>query len=77
VYLNRFPDGARKVTQIVEVMGMEGDVVTMTDLFQFHPTGMDEQKKTIGTFRSTGLRPSFSRNLEAAGYTFSAGIFQN
>jgi pilus assembly protein CpaF len=77
VYLNRFPDGSRKVTQIVEVMGMEGDVVTMTDLFQFQPTGMDERKKVTGMFRSTGLRPSFSRDLDAAGLSLSAKIFQN
>lgn len=77
VYLNRFPDGSRKVTQIVEVMGMEGDVVTMTDLFQFQPTGMDERKKLTGMFRSTGLRPSFSRDLDAAGLSLSAKIFQN
>jgi pilus assembly protein CpaF len=77
VYLNRFPDGSRKVTQIVEVMGMEGDVVTMTDLFQFQQTGMDERRRVAGTFRATGLRPSFSRNLEAAGLSLSAKIFQN
>lgn len=77
VYLNRFPDGSRKVTQIVEVMGMEGDIVTMTDLFQFQQTGMDERRKITGTFRATGLRPSFSRDLEAAGLSLSAKIFQN
>ena len=77
VYLNRFPDGTRKVTQITEVMGMEGDVVTMTDLFQFHPSGVNENKKIIGTFRATGLRPSFSHALEVAGFPFNSRIFQN
>ena len=77
VYLNRFPDGTRKVTQITEVMGMEGDIVTMTDLFQFHPNGVNEKKKITGTFRSTGLRPSFSRDLEDAGYALNPRIFQN
>ena len=77
VYLNRFPDGTRKVTQITEVMGMEGDVVTMTDLFQFQQTGMNEKKKVTGTFRATGLRPSFAHALEAAGYALNPRIFQN
>jgi pilus assembly protein CpaF len=56
---------------------MEGDVVTMTDLFQFHPAGLDENKKLTGTFRATGLRPSFSQDLVAAGFTLSPAIFQN
>jgi pilus assembly protein CpaF len=77
VYLNRFPDGSRKVTQITEVMGMEGEVVTMTDLFQFQPSGVNENKKIIGTFRATGLRPSFSHALEVAGFPFNSRIFQN
>lgn len=77
VYLNRFPDGSRKVTQITEIMGMEGEIVTMTDLFQFQPTGMNDKKKITGVFRSTGLRPSFSRDLEAAGYALNPRIFQN
>jgi pilus assembly protein CpaF len=77
VYLNRFPDGSRRVTQVTEVMGMEGDVVTMTDLFQFHPTGVNDKKKITGVFHPTGLRPSFSRELEEAGFTFHPSIFQN
>ncbi|MCX6060094.1 MAG: CpaF family protein [Chloroflexi bacterium] len=77
VYLNRFPDGSRRVTQVTEVMGMEGEVVTMTDLFQFHPTGVNDKKKITGVFHPTGLRPSFSRELEEAGFTFHPSIFQN
>lgn len=77
VYLNRFPDGTRKVTQISEVMGMEGDVVIMTDLFHFHPTGMNDKKKITGMFRPTGLRPSFSHALEISGHALNASIFQN
>jgi len=77
VFLNRFPDGSRRVTQVTEVMGMEGEVVTMTDLFQFHPTGVNDKKKITGVFHPTGLRPSFSRELEEAGFTFHPSIFQN
>ena len=77
VFLNRFPDGSRRVTQVTEVIGMEGEVVTMTDLFQFHPTGVNDKKKITGVFHPTGLRPSFSRELEEAGFTFHPSIFQN
>ena len=77
VYLNRFPDGSRKIIQIAEVKGMEGDVVTMTDLFLFHPSGVNDKNKVIGTFRATGLRPSFSHNLESAGYSLNSKMFQN
>ena len=77
IYLNRFPDGSRRVTQVTEVIGMEGDVVTMTDLFQFHPTGINDKKKITGVFHPTGLRPTFSRDLEEAGFTFHPSIFQN
>jgi len=76
IYLNRFPDGSRKVTQILEVVGMEGDVVTMTDLYQFHQTGMTDKKKIVGEFRPTGLRPYFSKDLEAAGIMLSPSMFR-
>jgi pilus assembly protein CpaF len=77
VFLNRFPDGSRKLTHISEVVGMEGDVVTMTDLFVFQQTGFDEKKKVTGVLRSTGLRPSFSPALEGAGYRMDARWFMN
>ncbi len=77
VYLNRFPDGSRKLTHISEVVGMEGDVVTMTDLFLFNSTGYDEKKKITGVFKSTGLRPSFSTALDAAGFHMDTRWFIN
>ncbi|HMA09958.1 MAG TPA: ATPase, T2SS/T4P/T4SS family, partial [Ramlibacter sp.] len=77
VYLNRNPDGSRRVTHISEVIGMEGDVVTMQDLFKFEQTGVDEKKHPIGTFRSTGLRPNFSPQLQAVGFQMDAKWFIN
>jgi pilus assembly protein CpaF len=77
IYLTRFPDGTRKLTQVSEISGMEGDVVTMTDLFQFKQTGVDEKRRIVGTHRATGLRPSFSPNLEAAGYKLGPMLFSN
>ncbi len=75
VYLTRFPDGTRKVTQISEVAGMESEVITLTDIFQFQQTGTDSSGKPIGQFRPTGLRPMFSPRLEAMGYKLDRQMF--
>jgi pilus assembly protein CpaF len=75
VYLTRFPDGTRKVTQITEVAGMEGDIITLTDIFQFQQTGTDPEGKPVGQFRPTGLRPMFTPKLESTGYKFDRSIF--
>ncbi len=77
VYLNRSPDGSRRLTNITEVVGMEGDVVTMQDLFVFQSTGVDEKRRPVGTFRSTGLRPTFSPTLDALGFHMDARWFVN
>jgi len=75
VYLQRFPDGTRKVTQISEVGGMESEVITLTDIFHFHQTGTDADGRPLGQFRPTGLRPMFTPRLEAAGFKFDRSIF--
>lgn len=77
VYLNRMPDGSRRLTHVSEVSGMEGDVVTMTDIFTFQQTGFDENNKIKGEFRATGLRPSFSQRLQTAGHKLDYKIFTN
>ena len=75
IYLTRFPDGTRKVTQIAEVGGMESEVITLTDIFLFQQTGTDASGKPIGQFRPTGLRPMFSPRLEAMGYRLDRQMF--
>jgi len=75
IYLNRFPDGTRKVTKISEVAGMESEVITLTDLFEFQQTGTDPEGRPLGHFRSTGLRPMFSPKLEAMGYRLDRQMF--
>lgn len=70
----RMRDGTRKVTTITEVSGMEGDVVTMTDIFVFEQTGM-ENGKLIGRLRPTGLRPKFMEKIETAGINLPPSIF--
>jgi pilus assembly protein CpaF len=67
VYLSRFPDGTRKVTQITEVVGMDTDIISLTDLFQFNQTGVNEKGQPVGSFRSTGLRPMFDRKINNFG----------
>lgn len=74
VHQERMRDGDRKVVQITEVSGMEGDVITMTDIFVFEQTGYEEGR-VIGRFRPTGLRPKFIEQIEAAGIHLSASTF--
>lgn len=71
---DRMRDGSRRVTYITEVSGMEGDVITTTDLFVFEQTGIEEGK-IMGRLRSTGLRPKFMNKLEAAGINLPPSIF--
>jgi pilus assembly protein CpaF len=70
----RMRDGTRKVTTITEVSGMEGDVITMTDLFVFEQTGT-ENGRIMGRMRPTGLRPKFMDKIESAGIHLPPSIF--
>src|SRR5512134_1048075 len=70
----RMRDGTRKVTTVTEVSGMEGDVITMTDIFVFEQTGM-ENGKLMGRLRPTGLRPKFMDKIEIAGINLPPSIF--
>jgi len=75
VYLTRFPDGTRKVTQISEVAGMESEVITLTDIYVFQQNGTDADGRPVGQFRPTGLRPMFAPKLEAAGFKLDRSMF--
>src|SRR6185437_3682511 len=59
VQVARFSDGARRVTHITEVVGMEQDVITLQDIFLFEKAGLLESGKVLGRFRATGIRPKF------------------
>jgi pilus assembly protein CpaF len=74
VHSDRMRDGSRKTTFITEVAGMEGDIVTLTDIFVFEQTGYEEDK-IAGRLRPTGLRPKFMDKLEAAGIHLPPQIF--
>ncbi len=74
VHQSRMRDGTRKVVNITEVSGMEGDVITMTDIFVFEQTGIDNGQ-ILGRLRPTGLRPKFMDKIEAAGIHLPPSIF--
>jgi pilus assembly protein CpaF len=71
----RLKDGSRKVTAITEVVGMEGDIVVLTDIFKFEQTGLGPNGKILGELKATGIRPIFTPRLEAAGFKLGAEIY--
>ena len=75
VQVSRLSDGTRKVTSISELTGMEGEVVTMQELFTFERSGLTPEGQVKGAFRPTGVRPKFSDRLAAAGFRLSAALF--
>ena len=75
VHVQRSSDGSRRVTHITECLGMEGDIVTMQDLFVFEKQGMSNGR-VVGRFRATGVRPKFMETLEHAGFQFPVALFQ-
>ena len=75
VQMSRLRDGTRKLTAITEVAGMEGDVVTLSDIFKFSQTGVDVDGKILGQLKPTGIRPLFGPRLEVAGLKLSAEVF--
>jgi len=75
VQQSRLRDGSRKVTAITEVVGMEGDIIVLTDIFKFEQTGVGQDSKIIGELRATGIRPLFTPRLEAAGLKLGAEVF--
>ncbi|TJY40729.1 CpaF family protein [Cohnella pontilimi] len=72
---SRLKDGTRKITNITEVQGMEGDVIVLQDIFSFRQTGVDERGKIIGKLVPTGVRPKFYERLETSGIHIPASVF--
>jgi len=71
----RFSDGNRRLTQIAEITGMEGDVVSMQDLFLFEKQGVSSEGRVLGTFNASGVRPRFAERLKAAGFDLPTDMF--
>ena len=76
IQVTRLSDGTRKLVNISEVVGMEGEVVTMQDIFEFRKTGIGEKGEVLGEFLPSGIRPRLSERLLAAGIRLPAGIFE-
>jgi pilus assembly protein CpaF len=76
IQANRLQGGPRKITAIVEVLGMEQDVIIMQDIFRFKQLGIDQNGRSYGQFEATGVRPSFVPRLEAAGIKLPSNLFQ-
>ena len=77
VQVSRMSDGSRRVTAISEVTGMEGEVITMQELFTFERTGLSTEGRVIGRFRATGIRPKVSDKIAAAGFPLPATMFEH
>jgi len=75
IQANRLPDGKRKIVQIAELTGMEGETITTQDIFIFDQQGVDGNGNVFGVFRATGIRPSCVERMEAYGVRLPEGIF--
>jgi pilus assembly protein CpaF len=76
VQQTRLADGTRKVTSISEITGMEGEVITMQEIFVFEKAGINKEGKVLGRFRATGVRPKCSERLRAAGIVLPPEMFE-
>src|ERR1700683_682576 len=76
VQVSRLSDGTRKVISIAEITGMEGEVVTMQDIFVFRKRGIRENGEVIGEFLPTGIRPRFAERLAVTGIQLPMGMFE-
>jgi pilus assembly protein CpaF len=75
VQVTRLSDGTRKITQVAEVVGMEGDVITMQDIFVYQRTGVDADERVLGQFEPTGIRPKCADRLKSYGIELSGLLF--
>jgi pilus assembly protein CpaF len=76
VQVARLSDGTRRVTAISEIAGMEGETITMQEIFMYERTGVDSQGQVIGRFRPTGIRPRFAEKLKACGHQLPRVFFE-
>jgi len=76
IQVARLSDGTRRLTSISEITGMEGDTITMQEIFQYERTGVDSQGQVVGRFRPTGIRPRFAERLKACGLQLPRVFFE-
>jgi pilus assembly protein CpaF len=77
VQISRMSDGTRKVTSISEITGVEGDVVSMQEIFAFKKTGLAENGTVLGEFAATGIRPRLTERLAASGVNLPSSLFES
>jgi pilus assembly protein CpaF len=76
IQVSRLADGRRKLVSLSELTGMEGEVVTMQEIFRFRQTGMSADGQVQGRFEATGIRPRFIEQLVSHGINLSADLFR-
>jgi len=77
VHMGRMADGTRKVTAITEITGMEGDIISLQDIFVFERSGINPAGQVCGRFRATGIRPKNSERLITAGFQLPMSMFEH
>ena len=75
IQVGRLSDGTRKVITVAEITGMEGDVISMQDIFVFRKRGVRETGEVLGEFVATGIRPKFAERLLVSGIQFPMSMF--
>ncbi len=75
IHLARLSDGTRKIVRMTEVVGMEGDTITLQDIFMFDQKGIDQSGGVMGQHRATGIRPRFAERLKVAGIQLNPAVF--
>ncbi len=75
IQIARLSDGTRKIVSVQEIVGMEGDLITLQEIFVFQQTGLDESRMVKGRFKATGVRPKFAERLAAKGLVLPSTIF--
>ncbi|MBT8428039.1 MAG: CpaF family protein [Erythrobacter sp.] len=76
IQVSRLPDGRRRLTSVAEITGMEGEVITLQEIFRFRKTGVDEDGMTLGHFEATGIRPRFVEVAQSFGIDLSPELFR-
>lgn len=77
IHQSRLRDGSRKITHLTEVQGMEGDVITLQDIYIYRQEGYDQEGRIKGRFSATGIRPKFLSKLEGQGITIPTEVFNS
>jgi pilus assembly protein CpaF len=76
IHVSRLSDGTRKIVGVSELVGMEGEIIALQDIFLFQKTGIGEDGRVLGYYRATGIRPKFAEQLAVSGLTLPGNLFE-